>query len=309
MQGHYFIGIDGGGSKCKALLQNHSGEIIGEGLSGSANPATDLSLAQHSIVNACELALVQAQLSPDVLALCHVGMGLAGVNLPSIKQKMLQWQHPFATVHLTTDLHIACLGAHGGQDGSVIISGTGSSAFSVLNGQQLILGGHGFTAGDKGGGAWIGLSATRRCLEAMDGIGGYSPLVESFKQQLACNDATAVAEIVNGAPAIFFAGLAPLVIAAAEQKDPIAMSILREGADYLSQLARRLFIFSDKSLSMIGGLAKQLEPWLAPDVQAKLSKALHEPDYGALLLAQQQTGVTKADLLIQKTQEGPVYER
>lgn len=309
MQGHYFIGIDGGGTKCKALLQNQSGEIIGEGLSGSANPATDFSLALHSIVDACELALAQAQLSPNILAHCHVGMGLAGVNLPSIKHKMLQWQHPFATVHLTTDLHIACLGAHGGQDGAVIISGTGSSAFAVLEGQQLNLGGHGFTAGDKGGGAWIGLSATRLCLEAMDGIGAYSPLVETLKQQLACKDATAVAEIVNGAPAVFFAGLAPLVIAAAEQNDPIAMSILREGADYLSHLARRLLTFSEQNLSMIGGLAKQLEPWLASDVQAKLSKALHEPDYGALLLAQQQTGVTKADLLIQKTQEGTVNER
>jgi glucosamine kinase len=309
LQGHYFIGVDGGGTKCKALLQNQSGEIIGEGLSGSANPATDFSLALHSIVDACELALAQAQLSPNILAHCHVGMGLAGVNLPSIKHKMLQWQHPFATVHLTTDLHIACLGAHGGQDGAVIISGTGSSAFAVLEGQQLNLGGHGFTAGDKGGGAWIGLSATRLCLEAMDGIGVYSPLVETLKQQLACKDATAVAEIVNGAPAVFFAGLAPLVIAAAEQNDPIAMSILREGADYLSHLARRLLTFSEQNLSMIGGLAKQLEPWLASDVQAKLSKALHEPDYGALLLAQQQTGVTKADLLIQKTQEGTVNER
>jgi glucosamine kinase len=300
LQQHYFIGIDGGGTKCKALLQNHSGQIIGEGLSGSANPATDINLAKKSIVEACELALTQARLSPDVLTYCHVGMGLAGVNLPSIKQKMLQWQHPFASVHLTTDLHIACLGAHDGKDGAVIISGTGSSAFAVVNGQQLNLGGHGFTAGDKGGGAWIGLTATRHCLEAMDGIGLHSPLVDALSQHLACKDATAVAEIVNGAPAVFFASLAPLVMAAAEQGDPVAMNILLDGADYLSQLARRLFAFSHKNLSMIGGLAKQLEPWLAPDVRAQLSQALYEPDYGALLLAQQQTGITTTNLSIKK---------
>jgi glucosamine kinase len=75
---------------------------------------------------------------------------------------------------------------------------------------------------------------------------------------------------------------------------------LLDGADYLSQLARRLFAFSHKNLSMIGGLAKQLEPWLAPDVRAQLSQALYEPDYGALLLAQQQTGITTTNLSIKK---------
>ncbi|KXI30381.1 BadF/BadG/BcrA/BcrD ATPase family protein, partial [Paraglaciecola hydrolytica] len=240
MQEHFFIGVDGGGTKCKALLQNHKGEIVGEGLSGSANAATDLPVAIKSIVGACHEALLAAALPLEYLRFCHVGMGLAGVNLPSIRHNMLQWQHPFASVHLTTDLHIACLGAHDGADGAVIITGTGSSAFAVLNGEQLNLGGHGFTAGDKGGGAWIGRAATQVCLEAMDDLAPYSPLVDQLKTHLGCKDATAVAEKVNGAPAVFFASLAPLVLDAAAQQDVIATAILQDAADYLSKLARRL---------------------------------------------------------------------
>lgn len=292
LQQHYFIGVDGGGTKCKAVLQNHSGQIIGEGLSGSANPATDLPLAISSIIESCEFALKQAGVPLSHLSFCHVGMGLAGVNLPSIKNSMLQWQNPFASVHLTTDLHIACLGAHDGADGAVIITGTGSSAFAVHNGQQLNLGGHGFTAGDKCGGAWIGRAATQICLEAMDQLAPYSPLVDSFKRYLKCKDATSVAEIVNGAPAVFFASLAPLVLESADQQDPNAMAILQDGANYLSKLARRLMPHSGGRIALIGGLAESLTPWLAEDVQSQLSQPSFSPDYGALLLAQQQTGIT-----------------
>ena len=301
MQQHYFIGIDGGGTKCKAVLQNHSGQIIGEGLSGSANPATDLPLAITSIVESCELALANASLPLAHLQFCHVGMGLAGVNLPSINRKMREWQNPFASVHLTTDLHIACLGAHDGHDGAVIITGTGSSAFAVVDGDQLNLGGHGFTAGDKCGGAWMGLAATKVCLEALDGLADYSPLVDSLKQHLKCTDATAIAEIVNGAPAVFFATLAPLVINAAQQNDPNAVAILQNGGEYISKLAKRLLAHSGERLSMIGGLAPFITPWLDRDVQQRLVQPIHSPEFGALLLAQQQTGVTNSSLLIKKT--------
>jgi glucosamine kinase len=298
---HYFIGVDGGGTKCKAVLQNHRGQIIGEGLSGSANPATDLPLAIASIVASCELALTHADVPLSQLKFCHVGMGLAGVNLPSINRKMRQWQNPFASVHLTTDLHIACLGAHDGQDGAVIIAGTGSSAFAVVDGNQLILGGHGFTAGDKCGGAWMGRAAAQVCLEAMDELVPYSSLVDLLKTHLNCKDATAVAEKVNGAPAVFFATLAPLVIAAAEQNDVNAVAILQNGAEYLNKLARRLLSHSGERLSMIGGLAPFITPWLDKDIQQRLAKPIHSPDFGALLLAQQQTGVTNSSLLIKKT--------
>lgn len=308
MQEHYFIGVDGGGTKCKAVLQSHDGLIIGEGLSGSANPATDLPLAIQSIVESSQEALKQASLPLDYLRFCHVGMGLAGVNLPSIRSKMLEWHNPFASMHLTTDLHIACLGAHDGADGAVIITGTGSSAFAVQNGEQLNLGGHGFTAGDKGGGAWVGRAATQICLEAMDELIPASPLVDALKAHLDCHDATAVAEKVNGAPAVFYASLAPLVLSAAEQQDPIAVAILRDGADYLSKLARRLLPHSSGRLAMIGGLANSLTPWLADDVQAKLSEPHYSPDYGALLLAQQQTGITHSSTLIKKQNKRKVNE-
>ena len=37
-----------------------------------------------------------------------------------------QYGHPFRTAVITTDAHAACIGAHGGKDGGVIIAGTGA---------------------------------------------------------------------------------------------------------------------------------------------------------------------------------------
>ena len=60
------------------------------------------------------------------------GLGLAGVNLPGLYQKINEWHHPFKEMFLTTDLHTACIGAHKGADGAVIITGTGSCADFLL---------------------------------------------------------------------------------------------------------------------------------------------------------------------------------
>ena len=51
-----------------------------------------------------------------------VGAGLAGVNMPEYFRIFSEWQHPFQELHLTSDLHVACIGAHQGGDGAVIIA-------------------------------------------------------------------------------------------------------------------------------------------------------------------------------------------
>ncbi len=287
-QAQYYIGIDGGGTKCKALLKDSCGHILGEAIAGSANPASNLELAKESIVEAAQLTLQQANLPRSTIKSLHAGIGLAGVNLPKTRLKMEHWSHPFASMLITTDLHIACLGAHNGADGAIIISGTGSSAVAVKNNQHFEIGGHGFTAGDKGSGAWIGLTAVRASLEAMDGLAPTSNLVDSIKDYLKCSTAIEVAEIVNGCGATFYAGFAPLVFEAVRQQDPIALDIVLNGADYLSRIARRLLSNQSMRLSLIGGLASQITPWLDDDVKEQLSPPLCSPDFGAVLLIEQQ---------------------
>ena len=74
-----------------------------------------------------------------------------------------------ATPSITTDAHAACVGAHRGRDGGVIIVGTGSIGWAKLNGRHYRVGGWGLPVSDEGSGAWLGREALRRVLWAHDG--------------------------------------------------------------------------------------------------------------------------------------------
>src|SRR5436190_1059620 len=73
------------------------------------------------------------------------------------------------SVCYVNDATIACLGAHGGYDGGVVLVGTGSVALAIVNGREIRIGGYGFPISDEGSGAALGLAALRLALKAHDG--------------------------------------------------------------------------------------------------------------------------------------------
>ncbi|QOL25529.1 ATPase [Thalassotalea sp. LPB0316] len=284
----YFLGIDGGGSKCKAIIVSEDNKVLGTGVSGPANPIHGFEQATHSITESALLALDDAKL--DDVKLCDLvaGVGLAGVNLPVLFEQMSAWQHPFRAMFLTTDLLIACLGAHQGQDGAVMISGTGSCGFSYVDETPFIVGAHGFPHGDKGSGAWIGLQATKNVLLSLDGLIAPTSLSEDILNHTQAKDAVSLVEAIAGKPATYYAKLASYVFKRANEGDAIAKAIILEGAQYLSQVAKRLSQQNPPRISIIGGLSSFIVPWLEQDVQASLSEPVFPPEMGSVLFAQQQ---------------------
>ena len=276
-----YIGIDGGGSKCKAKLRGAGRE--GAGLAGPANPFQDLEQACTSIAEAAQLAVADAGLPESAIQDLVAGVGLAGVNVPAIRSQLLAWQHPFAELHLTDDVHIACLGAHGGEEGAVIVAGTGSVGYSSLDG-GLSIGAHGFPFGDKGSGAWLGLKALEAALLALDGLGPATSLLAALEEELD-------AEGINLVGAMTAAGqrdygrLAPLVLAEADRGDAVARGILLEGVDYLEQMADKLLARGHEHFCMLGGLAPRLLPWLSERTRSRMSLPKGQPDEGALIFA------------------------
>ena len=281
-----FLGIDGGGSKCRALIVNAKGERLGEGCGGPANPYQDFQQSVDSVSVATQLALRDAGLDPSASPRLHACLGLAGVNIPAVHQAFMQWQHPYGRLLVATDLRVACIGAHGGGDGAVIIAGTGSVGYAHVGTHEVFYGAHGFPAGDKGSGAWLGLQAMQHVLLALDGFAEPTALTDALLAQLKARDGIGLVEAI-GHGASQFAQLAPLVIQAANQRDPVATAIVTSGADYISQLAHKLLAIKPPRLSLIGGLAPLLTPWLDPFVQAQLSPALEQPEMGAVRLAMQ----------------------
>jgi glucosamine kinase len=283
-----FLGIDGGGSKCKTIIMNKDNQILGTGISGPGNPLHGFEQATNSITESAKLALENAGLAHIELSELVAGVGLAGVNLPVLFDKMLAWQHPFKAMHLATDLLIACLGAHDGSDGAVMISGTGSCGFSCIDEQQTIVGAHGFPHGDKGSGAWFGLQGVKQVLLSLDGLVEDTLMTNVLLSKLNCKDDTDLVEAVASQKATFYAQQANLVFDAAEQGDNVALAIVNEGAEYINSISRTLSAKKPPRMSMIGGLTPRLKPWLADEVKANLAEPLFAPEVGSVIFARQQ---------------------
>jgi len=289
-----FLGIDGGGSKCKAIVMNENNKILGTGISGPGNPLHGFEQATNSIAESAKLALKDAGLENVKLSELYAGVGLAGVNLPVLFKQMQEWKHPFKQMFLAHDLLVACLGAHHSNNGAVIISGTGSCGFSCIDEKEVMVGGHGFPQGDKGSGAWFGLQATKQVLLSLDGLVEPTLMNDVMLEKLDCIDATSIVEKIAGKKATFYAQLANLVFDAAEQGDKVALAIVEEGAEYINSIARSLLTRRPARISMLGGLTPRLKPRLDEELKAQLSEPLSDPEVGSVLFARQELAKQQA---------------
>ncbi|TQV89092.1 ATPase [Aliikangiella coralliicola] len=287
MENMLYLGIDGGGSKCRAVIASLEGEIVGRGVGGPANPLHGFQKTLDSILDASLKALEDASLTSAIYSKLIAGVGLAGVNLPGLYKQMTEWQHPFAKMYLTTDLDIANIGAHDGSEGAVIIVGTGSCGFVNSSGHKSIFGGHGFPIGDKASGAWMGLEAIKHTLLALDGFSEQSSLATKVSEYFAVDNALALSEKMAGRSSRQYAKLAKIVFDCADENDPSALAIVNQGIDYITKMANRLLRDNPQRLCMIGGLTDFILPRLSPELAAHFVKPIEQPEIGALHYAEQ----------------------
>lgn len=280
----FFIGIDGGGTKCRARIEDSDGILIGEGISGPANIMRDSVLAKRSMVEAIEKAIAASGLSIHHEQ-CVVGAGLAGANIAQAAKKFGDWSHPFRLMHVLSDLHAACLGAHNGQDGAAIITGTGSSATCWNNGVFTDIGGHGFPIGDVASGAWLGLKAVQHTLLCLDGLRQEDELSATICEALNTQNANDIVSVCATFNTHHFASLVEQILPLLYISIDSVVSLFREGANYIESVANVLLANNDCSLAMIGGLSTIYSQHLSSDIQARIVSSKSSPQQGALFFA------------------------
>ena len=290
-----YLGVDGGGSKCRAIIYDAESGVLAEALSGPANYLRGGDKAIAHILEATDIALAQLSLGPETKSELIAGIGLAGLNLNSCMTDIQTWQHPFKQAYFASDLEVACCGAHSGKDGIVIIAGTGSSAVASIDGKPVTLGGHGFPVGDLGSGAWLGLRAIEITLQVMDNLLASSPMTDAIVKIYSVDDAVDLAQIVSQFQPSDYAKLSPTVIEFAKTKDKYAVEIVEAGAEYLSKVALELEQNKNLPLALIGGLAPIIAEFFEPKVQAMIKPADNPPEVGAVLFAMQQQQLNTSD--------------
>jgi len=77
------LGIDGGGSRCRARLCSLSGAKLGEGTGGPANIRLGLDQSFASVLHATTQCMNQAGLSPRDFGRIVACLGLAGASEPT----------------------------------------------------------------------------------------------------------------------------------------------------------------------------------------------------------------------------------
>ncbi len=65
----------------------------------------------------------------------------------------------------------------------------------------------------------------------------------------------------------------------------VARRIVRDAAEQIDDLVRRLSEHGASRIALLGGLASSMQPWLAPDVQRRLVPVEGDALDGALHLA------------------------
>jgi glucosamine kinase len=286
--GSMWMGIDGGGTSCRARLVDRNGAILGEGAAGAANLTLGVDVAVAAIRAAARLAFDRAGLShSELMARARAGVGLAGANLPSLAEAIRKVPLGFASVVVASDAVTACLGAHRGRDGAILILGTGSHGLAISNGRATSVGGWGFALADDASGATLGRSAVRSAIAACDGLGPRSALTERIMGGFGHDPAEAAIWATTAEPRDYGA-FAPLVFELAATGDEVAATILRDAAARVDAMLGRLAELGGPRIALMGGLARPYGPWLASGSRRLLVEPAGDAMDGAVLLARRE---------------------
>jgi N-acetylmuramic acid 6-phosphate etherase len=276
-----YLGIEAGGTRTVALLEDRDGVILRRLEAGPANLRLidDGKLAGHF------RGLAQALPRPDALAI-----GMAGARTESDRERIRRaaanvW--PAVPCHATNDLETALMAADKlraalrlaspSPPRVLILSGTGSCCFGrAPDGKTAKLGGWGHILGDKGSGYEIGLRALRAVVYYFDRDGEWSSLGQRLLRALQLNEPNDLIGWAQTAGKAELAALAPEVFAARKHGDKIAADILEGAAESLARdaadCARRLARPGRPVQFVLAGSVLLRQPGFAKNVERELKR-------------------------------------
>jgi glucosamine kinase len=278
-----YLGVDGGATRCRARLRDANGETLAEASGAAANIHVDFAAAiavLHALVGAI---MDKRGLTDADRARIGIGFGLAGIEDASDAAGVVEAFPGLRVVRAANDAVTGCIGAHAGADGGLVIAGTGSAAIARVRGKETIIGGRGFTLGDDGAGAHIGLDAMRAAMRAFDGLGPMSALTADIIGRFDA-DPVAMMRWARDARPGDFGALAPGVFSRAAEGDRIAREITAAAAGAIAALTRGVVALGAERVALVGGAGEALRPYFEPEIVALLSAPLHDATDGAILL-------------------------
>lgn len=177
-----FVGVDGGGTKTRALVVSADGTCLGSALTGASNPnsvGTERALA--NLRQALEDAAAKANVAPKFDA---AFFGISGVNdrvsARYLHEKIATFDGiSFADFLVENDTRSLCAATFGMRSGVVLIAGTGSKCYGrTADGREWETGGYDFHVSDEASAFDLARRGLIAAVRAADGRGAPTMLTE-----------------------------------------------------------------------------------------------------------------------------------
>lgn len=285
----YLLGVDGGGTGTRALVASADGRVLGRGEAGPSALGQGVGQAWMQVERAVGAAFKDAELMAPAWSQCALCAGLSGVHHDAYRDEFESLLPEFAHKVIVTDGYAMLVGAHVGQPGLLVASGTGSVGEALYpDGTHAVVGGWGFPVGDEGSGAWLGLAAVALAQAAIDGRVRAGTLAHSVWEHCGANRHD-MARWVAIAHQFEYAQLAPRVFAC-EDSDPHARRLLERAVAELQAMVVALDPQGTLPIAVSGSVGERLRERLDPQVRQRCVDVAMGPVEGALLLLQKSLG-------------------
>lgn len=256
---HFFLGIDGGGTKTDFLLTDRNGNQVNRVILGPSNPV-DIGMENAKTVLEQGIRQVCKGIDLQEISLfAGLAGGITGKNMAILTDFFKTFG--FGAASNGSDMDNALQMALQGQDGIAVIMGTGIIAFAQQDGILHRVGGWGYLL-DKGGSGYnLGADVLDSALKCSDGRSGSPLLLHLVEEKLKKPVQSAIAEIYrSGKTGI--SSFAPLAFQAFEQGDPHAIAIIRRNVSCVAEIiAAGCKHITEKPVNVVicGGLANRAD--------------------------------------------------
>lgn len=241
----FVIGIDGGQTATRCLLATTDGQVLGEGAGGGLIHLAAAGGRERFVASVGEaLGAVWLAAGLELQPVAAIALGLTGVEAGTAEDAQVRALLPrvadAARVVVQNDGVAALYGAHGGEPGVVVISGTGTIAWGMdARGTLARAGGWGWLLQDAGSACAIGRDGLVAALAGYDGTAPPTLLTEAFAARLGVASIADTKRIVYAPDfgAAGFAALADVVSQTARQGDVTAARLIAEAGTALARAA------------------------------------------------------------------------
>ncbi len=283
------VGVDGGGTRTRVMLADANGTVLAqtEGPGTALRPGEE-SVAADIIKSLIADALAAADRSDTRPAVCVVGVAGAGQERAAqALWSALASRRIADDVSVQADATIAMDDAFGDSAGVLVISGTGSVAYSrAPDGRLERCGGWGPNIGDEGSGAWLGRRALSVITASQDGREPETALTGAILTALELESLDELIPWAAEATPSSMAALVPVICQVASTGDLRANALVslcvEELVLHVRTLARRCFVDERAAIpvALAGGLLAR-----GSLVRKRLEQRLKSAVPGALIRA------------------------